>query len=214
MNQLRSITSISGIPAFEVFEWDAEPAKRYNLIYGWNGAGKSTIGRILSFFEYRRVHLEDYGNVSFALQTDEGIVTEKTISEPKINVRVFNKEFIRSNVQFENTVANPIVIVGQESIELNSQIRSLEERLQHLCKQRDELRKTQRDLPNLDKVLTECGTAVVKEFLDTPFAHQYSGRTHNRRNVQYLVPPEKVGLKGLNQGQKERIPISNGAIQR
>lgn len=192
MNQLRSITSISGIPAFEVFEWDAEPAKRYNLIYGWNGAGKSTIGRILSFFEYRRVHLEDFGNVSFALQTDEGIVTEKTISEPKINVRVFNKEFIRSNVQFENTVANPIVIVGQESIELNSQIRSLEESLQHLCKQRDELRKTQRDLPNLDKVLTECGTAVVKEFLDTPFAHQYSGRTYNRRNVQYLIDTSEI----------------------
>jgi len=29
-----------------------------------------------------------------------------------------------------------------------------------------------------------------------------------------LVPPEKVGLKRLNQGQKERIPVANGAFQR
>lgn len=188
MNGVHSIISISGIRAFDSFEWQAPPAKRYNLIYGWNGAGKSTIGRILSFFEQRDVHLDEFRNVRFRVRTTNGTLTERDVSAGRIEVRVFNDDFVRRNVQFETSLANPIVIVGERNIEFDKEIRSLEQSLEGLVAKQAELVKKRTVLPDVTKVLTECGTAVVNEFLRTSFAtHRYYGRSYNRSRVQDLI---------------------------
>lgn len=188
MNRLQSITAISGIRAFDSFEWVGAPAKKYNLIYGWNGAGKSTIARILSFFEHRRVHLDGFDDLKFKLKTERAVVTERDVASARLNVKVFNADFVRTNVLFDASEANPIVIVGKKSIVLDKEIRDLEKSLADLVAERDKLGKQRRNHRDPNNILKECGKTVVHEFLETSFAkHQYYGRSYNRSRVKKLI---------------------------
>ena len=198
MNSLQSVNSISGTKAFSKFSWEASTARRYNLIYGWNGAGKTTVGRVLSFFEHKSIHLDGFDGVQFRLQTEDGVVTERDLSAGKMEVRVFDEEFVHRNLSFDTSVANPIVILGEESVEAEKEIRELERKIAMAEETRGGLREALDKIPDVSSVLTECGTAVVNEFAGTPLAtDQYYGRSYNRRRVQSFLDDNTVRENNL-----------------
>lgn len=193
MNKLRSIKSISDTKAFSEFSWEASMARKYNLVYGWNGAGKTTIGRILSFFEHKSVHLDGFEGVQFRLQTEHGVISEKDLSTGKLNVKVFNEEFIRSNLSFDDSAANPIVILGEESVETEKEIKELEAKIKAAEETRGGFSEALDKIPDVSEILTNCGTAVVKEFAGTPLASdEYYGRSYNRRRVKGILEENSV----------------------
>ena len=59
------INEITNSDAFGAFSWVGEPLKKLNLIYGWNGSGKTTISRVCSFLERRAVYPRDLESVDF-----------------------------------------------------------------------------------------------------------------------------------------------------
>lgn len=193
MNNLQSIKSISGTRAFRDLSWEASLARKYNLIYGWNGAGKTTVGRVLSFLEHESFHLDGFDGVKFRLQTDRGVVTEKDLSARKLEVRVFDEEFVLRNLSFDTSAASPIVIIGEESAETEKEIRELEGKIAKAEEKRSGLQEALDKIPNVSKVLTDCGTAIVKEFAGTPLAtDQYYGRSYDRRRVQSLLDDNTI----------------------
>ncbi|MFA1026056.1 MULTISPECIES: AAA family ATPase [Pseudomonas syringae group] len=89
---------------------------RYNLIYGWNGTGKSTLSNLFSLLEKKsqspRFHESKY---SIKL-SDETIINEKNISNSNVEIKVFNQKFVSDNIEWSSSVKS-ILLVAKDKIE-------------------------------------------------------------------------------------------------
>jgi wobble nucleotide-excising tRNase len=99
-----------------------------NLIYGWNYSGKTTLSRIFSSLENKSLH-PDFKECEFTINTNEGKITEKNLSECNLLVRVFNSDFTNNNLFFDSGSANAILLLGKESEEAQKKIGGLSDRL-------------------------------------------------------------------------------------
>ena len=70
--------------------------KKINLIFGWNGTGKTTLSRVFRSFELgeKTETLERYENCEFQIELDSGILLDQKDFSKNRNIRVFNKDFI------------------------------------------------------------------------------------------------------------------------
>lgn len=108
------ITNITRLKNFGVFQ-DYKPEKdlndfsKYNLFYGWNGSGKTTLTKLFLSITDKKTHSDfekaEY-NISSSICPE---ITQKNIISTDINIKVFNKDFIDRNVNFEQSKANSIL---------------------------------------------------------------------------------------------------------
>lgn len=193
MNKLLQIKSISGIEAFSSLSWTGQEAARYNLIYGWNASGKTTLTRVLSFFEHGSVHIDGFEGIQCRLKTDDGTVSEKELGSGRLDIRVFNEDFIETNLRFRESVANPIIILGQASVKVEEEIEELEEEIREDREKLDSVKNQLKSIPNTNKMLTDAARAVANEFANTPLAsNRYQARRYRRTQVQNLIDEETI----------------------
>jgi wobble nucleotide-excising tRNase len=128
------IQKLQGYRIFRDFNWDGMPDfERYNLIYGWNGAGKTSLSTLFRFIQ-RRLPL-DTGAVEVVI--DGNVFTGTDFSSAAMPaVRVFNRDFVDRNV-FETPGHElpPVFYVGEDSTEKQQQILALQTRRDELTKQ-------------------------------------------------------------------------------
>jgi wobble nucleotide-excising tRNase len=106
---------------FSDFKWPADvlPFGRYNLIYGWNGSGKTTISRVFRALEMQAVPTNSEVTLSINGQDIQG----DTFTQHVLPVRVFNRDFINESVfPVGGGDVPPIFIVGKESIEKQKKV--------------------------------------------------------------------------------------------
>jgi wobble nucleotide-excising tRNase len=109
---LRDFTWPSDLPTFA----------RFNLIYGWNGSGKTTISTFLRALELKT--RPTLGEVTLSLQDTD--VHSDEFSTTTLSVRVFNRDFVSENVfPIDGGDIPPIYIIGKESVEKQKEINRL-----------------------------------------------------------------------------------------
>lgn len=87
-----------------------------NLIYGWNGTGKSTLSQLFWCLE-RRSLLARFSKAQFDISLEDGnSITEANIESSQLNIHVFNQSFIRENIDWDNSVKS-ILLIAKEKIE-------------------------------------------------------------------------------------------------
>ena len=94
--KLTRISRLQGCGVFRNFSWPGEELldfKQYNLIYGWNGTGKTTLSRLLRDLELKRS--PRLGNA--VLRIDGSDVRGENFPDSDVQVRVFNRDFIQEN---------------------------------------------------------------------------------------------------------------------
>lgn len=93
--------------------------KRYNLIYGWNGSGKTMLSRVFQTMETGSLpDFVDADSVEIeVVRADEKVLSIPTAGETNPPIRVFNEDFVETNLLFKDAAAEPILILGEESIE-------------------------------------------------------------------------------------------------
>lgn len=128
---IKRITKIKNCPSFIDFKpvSDFPEFTKYNLIYGWNGSGKTCFSRVLRSFEVGENyydHLEKPGEFEFKL--DSGISISHADLTAFKNIRVFNKDLIDGSV-FGIGGPKPIFFLGKESREDKERIISIENEL-------------------------------------------------------------------------------------
>jgi wobble nucleotide-excising tRNase len=101
---------------------------RYNLIYGWNYSGKTTLGCVFQSIELGRFPSGFSGH--FELELSDGTILNEATSESPIVVKVFNRDFVERNFQVgsDMTGASSIAVIGEANLRLKNRLALLETR--------------------------------------------------------------------------------------
>ncbi|MGH2396320.1 MAG: AAA family ATPase [bacterium] len=121
---IRRITSLKGLGVFRDYEatTDAPDLGTHNLIYGFNGSGKTTLSRVFSSLEAgsRRPELPTAG--TFEVELSDGTLIKSTgrLNAVMGRLLVFNVDFIKDNLRWDDGTANPVFYLGKEQVEAAS----------------------------------------------------------------------------------------------
>ena len=140
MTYINRISKLRDCGVFRDFEWLEELPEfgRYNLIYGWNGTGKTTLSRVFRDLEQRRQ--PTMGKVE--LRMDGSEVKGEQFSQSTLQIRVFNWDFIRDSVfPVGGGYVAPIFVFGKESVEKQKEAEELKEKQRTKEAELSEIRK-------------------------------------------------------------------------
>lgn len=150
---ITKISKLKGFGIFYDFLWGSglPEFKRFNLIYGWNRSGKTTISRVFESCEkkctYDEKNFKQYPkDAEFEITADDLSVLKSTgVAGSTIQVKVFNQDFVEENVSFDpSDPCNPIIYVSEEAIEDKNRLDLLRQDAKLLDKKYD-LAKTTKD---------------------------------------------------------------------
>jgi len=173
---IKKITKIKNTGVLHDFDWSNLKIsakntkdldfKKVNLIFGWNGTGKTTLSRILRNFELGKVckKLEKYKNSEYEIELADSSKLSHLDHGHKKNIRVFNKDFIEENIfqdmEQDGSSVRPIYYLGDKKIEL------IKERQEKEGKQRD-LDDTKKELAEKEKAKERIESSTAKHIKNT-----------------------------------------------
>jgi wobble nucleotide-excising tRNase len=131
---------IGNFGSFAEFQWDSEVRenhgavgrfKKLNIIYGRNYSGKTTLSRIFRSYEVGQTPAR-FENPKFKIKTSVGLWTQEKLTVEGPPIRVYNKDFVESNLAFlrdEDGHITPFAILGAENKEVELQIEEVHTKL-------------------------------------------------------------------------------------
>lgn len=155
---IKRIKAIKNFGIFKDFTWhkSIDEFKKYDLIYGWNYSGKTTIARIFRSFEVKSLP-SDFDDSEFILvDENEREINHNNLAFHNYHFRVFNIDFIKENIYWDTQEANPLFILGEKDIELEKQLKRLNEEIEQLKNNKEAKIKEKEKIENeLERSLTE-----------------------------------------------------------
>lgn len=103
------------------FRWPSElhAFARLNLIYGWNGTGKTSISRLLRSLQLA----EQPAACTGTIETDSTILSSDAFPSSDFAIRVFNRDFVDRVVLGTEGHSVPFIfVVGEENAELQQEL--------------------------------------------------------------------------------------------
>ena len=165
---IKQINKIRDFGIFKNFDWsNSLPTfNDFNILYGWNYSGKTTISRIFRCFETGQKH-PDYLNATFELEDNEG----NRFTEIDLNripdVRVFNSDFINENLKWDAAI-EPIFLLGQQNIELQKDLSNEKQNLAAKQKEKVELEKKKKSSEDRIETALTSKARDIKNLLSIP----------------------------------------------
>lgn len=127
---IKKIKSVSGMGVFDGYRWPTgntlNEFKRFNIIYGSNGSGKTTLSRLFSHFATGEC--EQFPDLKYSLEGENS--TLKETDTGSVPIRVFNADYVRSNIGEIEGGLNPIFIIGEDQKELQAELAANEKELE------------------------------------------------------------------------------------
>ncbi len=91
-----------------------------NLIYGWTGAGKTTLSRLYSYLETGSTNNDS--TIEYEIEDEQNKKYKQNESFNR-KIRVFNQDYVRDNLKINEGKAKSItLILGGENKEISDQI--------------------------------------------------------------------------------------------
>jgi len=167
---IRTIQVIKSFGVFNNFSWPTglPEFKQYNLIYGWNYSGKTTLSRAFRCFEQKKPHV-DFSGAQVQLRAIDGTVHHLSAPHAAPMLRVFNSDFVRENLSFADGSAAPILVLGAEDIANRETLKAKKEELEALVLSRaDNERKRSEKATAIEKAFTRVARDSIKNLLGVP----------------------------------------------
>lgn len=188
----KEIKSLKNFGAYTTFAWpnaaDMRAFARFNLFYGWNYSGKTTISRFFDCLRLGKLD-EPFLKATFHITREDGTSVNEQNIQPDPGIRVCNVDYIRRNLRWDQPDhgLEPIFILGEENLALQAR---LEEILKLLPPLRDATRSADDQRKELEHSLNQKLTdeaRKVKQHLwaDRPEAFE---RPRLQKLIQELGP--------------------------
>jgi len=218
------IENIKYFGQYNDFSWPdiLKTFERYNFIYGWNYSGKTTLSRLLRIFEKKQLH-KDYSNAMFSLELENNQKLTEEVIRNDYPIRVFNEDFIEDNFDWnnENAEIEPVLILGEESKELEQQLKQKQNEKQETEEQKKnkENEKSQKEVLLQNKLTAKASEirAVLsitnpREF-DKNFLVQKIEQIRNDYSKYILDDDRLNNLRSLISSQKlDSLNLSSTSI--
>ena len=173
MSQIGRISRLRRCGIFRNFTWPSglPGFGRYNLIYGWNGTGKTTLSRLFRDLEVGRA--PKIGEAVLRINGTD--VPGDGFAESTLQVRVFNRDFIRENVfPVGSDDMPPILVLGAENVEKQKEVERLKEARALAQAKRDSIRLTEQTADEeLDRFCIDRAK-LIKDTLRTSGQNPYN----------------------------------------
>jgi wobble nucleotide-excising tRNase len=88
---------------------------RYNLVYGWNASGKSTLSKIFRSIELGKLQ-EGFPDAEFEIKNDDASIINQHFNGKQPIIRVFNQDFVSSNLDLFQAKTEPIIYISEEKV--------------------------------------------------------------------------------------------------
>lgn len=110
---LLKLNKIKNLGVFTDYDWDTALPEfgRYNVIYGDNGTGKTTLSRLFESL-LSGTH-EEYPSLEYRINSATGELRHGTPSGKSI--RVFNADYVQHNIGQLDGSLKPILVIGEEN---------------------------------------------------------------------------------------------------
>lgn len=179
---------------------------KYNIFYGWNYSGKTTLSRIFALYDGFSENKKIDDNAEFFLKTAFGNLD---ISQTdKIKVHTFNSDYVKNNLFFEKQFTSNIIVVSDKATDIIETIKNLKQLRQDKTKilmafnkQYDDYEKEYNQKRSdyaieIDKFLTEKFTArnilSIENRLDKSKLNDYIlGDSEKEAKIKTLHNPTK-----------------------
>ncbi len=124
---IKKINTIQKLGIFEDYSVDGnlENFAKFNLIYGWNGSGKTTFSEL--FKAFKSGELEEFPDLKYTI-TCSGNNYSNTQAYDK-NIHVFNQKYVADNVNVVLGNIKPIFMLGKVNLDLLGIIQKDEKKL-------------------------------------------------------------------------------------
>ncbi|MBC3258031.1 AAA family ATPase [Pseudomonas paralactis] len=192
------ITSIAKLENFGIFEDYSKPAAlddftQYNLIYGWNGSGKSTISKVFECIA-KGLIIEDFPRGALSVNTSSGSITNHNIASKPLDLCVFNSNFIRENINWDSIVKS-ILLISEDKIEEKKQLKEKQSELKDTDTELKKTSEMQRNLSETNQTILSTIAKSIKnrfQILDSSDSYFVS---YNRAKVQAKINTHSNELK-------------------
>ncbi|WP_406657482.1 AAA family ATPase [Methanolobus sp. ZRKC2] len=206
---IERIDTIKNFGIYKDLTFCAPDFKKYNLIYGWNYSGKTTLSRLFRCIELNNLHL-DFSDAQFELtDINTNRIKHDSLDNSSYQFRIFNTDFVNDNLYWDDQEANPIFILGEEDIELQKQIEELDTKIDNLQNEKEDHRQEKlRHLDDLEKKLTDKARELNR--IKTPYNKSKLKKTLEvfRDTIdEYFLNERELGtlIETINTPSKDKI---------
>lgn len=208
---IRRINTLCNCAVFHKFTWPIglQEFGRFNLMYGQNGSGKTTISRILRDLELCRSPA-----CEVSLQIDNNAAHGDNFPDLIVPIRVFNKEFISDSVfPVSGGGIHPILVLGKESVEKEKKIILLRSRLKFTeSALLNEQQKKSVISNSLDQYCRGHAKSI-KKIMMGPNAGRYNSynMTHYKRRAQKMLLEGNAATYRFSDAERARLIVQHRA---
>lgn len=163
---------INKLGRFEKFSFDGvDDFKRYNILYGLNYSGKTTLSRAFMLFDTKNVpeHYEDGYDFYFVNEDGSKVLSDNQTDINTFQTKVFNSDYIEKNLFFKTSGASNILVLAENAQEIMSKIEQLENEIKIKNNEIKSFEQQQNEYQSyIDKRRTD-ESKKIKENLHTTF---------------------------------------------
>lgn len=130
---IKRIENISNFGIYKNFNWNSTSGlvdfSQKNLFYGWNYSGKTTLSRIFSSLQNKKI-FDSYSSGDFKVITDTDSFNKSNLETFPLKLLVFNSDYIKENLKWElDDNINAIFFEVGEKAKISEKIDVLEQEI-------------------------------------------------------------------------------------
>jgi len=186
---------------------------RYNLIYGWNGTGKTTFTRLMRCFETGKAY-EDFSIGTFTIDCHETPtpISEKDLTALNGRLKVFNKDFIEENLDLDikkDGKARSVVHIGKANIERSQNLKDVQNGILEVGKEIAKLAEQIQTKNNSLEKLASSIAEIIKGVNRTAHKDEYTN--YDKRTVKQHYKSGNFSADVLTPAQQNALKVAINA---
>ena len=195
--------------------------KRFNVLYGWNYSGKTTLSRAFMVFDNKKIpELYDDG-FDFTLEKVDGnsLNPNTETDRDSLQTKVFNSDYVEDNLFFKDTGASNILVLADNAQETMNKIEQLTGEIRSSVVNINKFKNQQAENKTYLEDRRSKESRKIKENLHCTFTastflsyerklkEENSIETHIIENDDELCKKRSVAIAEKNKENIEQIPF-------